>query len=285
MTIILFLSALLLSSVSEYFSIVGLITLFPTVPIPIAVMGVALGIGKLVSASFLYKEWEKINILLKSYLILAVVILSCITSLGIFGYLSKAHMDQNAPSTELMAKVELITEKIKSHKENIDATRKTLKQLDEAVNQIMGRSTDEKGAEKSVSVRRSQQKERTLLLAQIETEQKEINNLNELLAPISSEVRKIESEVGPIKYIAAFFYGDTDPTILEKSVTWVIIILILVFDPLAILLVISANISMKNAKTKRPSKQKSKISQWYEDLSTLRIKKDSIVDFENEIKK
>jgi hypothetical protein len=194
-------------------------------------------------------------------------------------------MDQNAPSTELMAKSELITEKIKSHKENIDATRKTLKQMDEAVDQIMGRSTDEKGADKSVSVRRSQQKERTILLAKIETEQTEINNLNELLAPISSQVRKIESEVGPIKYIAAFFYGETDSTILEKSVTWVIIILILVFDPLAILLVISANISMKNTKYKRPSKKPSKLVEWYEDLSTLRIKKDSIVDFEKEIKK
>jgi hypothetical protein len=164
--------------------------------------------------------------------------------MGIFGFLSKAHMDQGITSGDVQAKIALYDEKIKISKENIDVNRKALKQMDEAVDQIMGRSTTETGADKAVVVRRSQQKERGRLLAEIEAEQKKITTFNEERAPIAAEVRKVEAEVGPIKYIAALIYGDNaDQNMLESSVRWVIILLVIVFDPLAIALVLAANAS------------------------------------------
>jgi hypothetical protein len=165
--------------------------------------------------------------------------------MGIFGFLSKAHSDQSLVSGDVLAKISVYDEKIKTSKDNIDANRKALKQLDEAVDQVMGRSNDEKGAEKAVSIRRSQQKERARLQAEIQADQKAISILNEERSPIAAEVRKVEAEVGPIKYIAAFVYGATDETILEKAVTWVIIILIVVFDPLAVILLLSSQISFQ----------------------------------------
>jgi hypothetical protein len=143
-------------------------------------------------------------------------------------------------------------EKIKVAKDNIDANRKALKQMDEAVDQVMGRSTDEKGAEKAVSIRRAQAKERNRLLAEIAAEQKKITSISEERAPIAAEVRKVEAEVGPIKYIAALVYGDNpDTNLLERAVRWVIIILVVVFDPLAIMMVLAATESMKWERERR----------------------------------
>jgi hypothetical protein len=168
-----------------------------------------------------------------------------VTSMGTFGFLSKAHSDQSLVSGDVTAKIAIYDEKIKIERENIDANRKALKQMDEAVDQVMGRSQDEKGADKAVALRRAQQKERGRLLADITTAQQKITLLNEERAPIAAEVRKVEAEVGPIKYIAAFVYGDTDPAVLEKAVTWVIILIIIVFDPLAIILLLSSQISFQ----------------------------------------
>jgi hypothetical protein len=117
--------------------------------------------------------------------------------------------------------------------------------MDEAVDQVMARSTSEEGASRSVAVRRSQQKERGRLAQDITASQQRIATLNEDRAPIAAEVRKVEAEVGPIKYIASFFYGSTDTAILEKAVTWVIIILIVVFDPLAVVLLLASQISFQ----------------------------------------
>jgi hypothetical protein len=144
-----------------------------------------------------------------------------------------------------MAKISVYDEKIKTSKDNIEANRKALRQMDEAVDQVMGRSNDEKGADKAVSLRRNQQKERARLQSEIAAEQKAIASLNEQRAPIAAEVRKVEAEVGPIKYIAAFVYGDTNETILEKAVTWVIIIIVSVFDPLAVILLLASQYSFQ----------------------------------------
>ena len=155
-------------------------------------------------------------------------------------------MDQSLVSGDVVAKISIYDEKIKIAKENIDANRKAIKQLDEAVDQTMARSTDEKGADKASQLRRSQAKERARLLQEIETEQKKISQLTEERAPIAAEVRKVEAEVGPVKYIAALMYGDNpDQNLLEKAVRWVTIIIVLVFDPMAILLLIAANFSLK----------------------------------------
>jgi hypothetical protein len=189
---------------------------------------------------------------MKCYLVPAVFMLMVITSMGIFGFLSKAHTDQSLVSGDVQAKIAVYDEKIKTAKDNIDANRKALKQMDEAVDQVMGRSTDEKGADKAVSLRRAQAKERNRLIAEIAAEQKKIAVISEERAPIAAEVRKVEAEVGPIKYIAALVYGDNpDTNLLERAVRWVIIILVVVFDPLAIMMVLAATESMKWERERR----------------------------------
>ena len=239
------LSGLSLSAVAVYYSVVGLTAIFAAAVVPIIIMGTTLEISKLVATIWLKQNWKTAPLLIRTYLFTAIVILMIITSMGIFGFLSKAHSDQNLVSGDVLAKIAVYDEKIKTSKENIDVNRKQLKQMDEAVDQVMGRSADEKGADKAVALRRGQAKDRARLLQDIEAEQKTISSLNEQRAPIAAEVRKVEAEVGPIKYIAAFFYGSTDTSILEKSVTWVIITIIIVFDPLAIILLLASQISFQ----------------------------------------
>ena len=270
--IILLLTALGISGIAGYFSVMGLTYIFSASPTPILIMGAALEVGKLVTASYVYRQWDSINTLMKSYFIVSVVVLSLLTSMGIFGFLSKAHSDQNLVSGDVAAKIAVYDEKIKVARENIDANRKALKQLDDAVDQIMGRSDSEKGAEKAVAIRKSQTQERTRLQTEIQTYQKAIGQLNEERAPIAAEVRKVEAEVGPIKYIAAFMYGATDTSILEKSVSWMIILIIVVFDPLAILLVIGAN-SMLNGDKKKPKFRNMR--------NSIEIDKNAVFSFKN----
>ena len=234
--------ALALSAIAAYYSIIGLTAIFAAAVIPIIIMGSILEIAKITATVWLRRYWNKAGLIIKLYLVPAIISLAVITSMGIFGFLSKAHMDQNITTGDVQSKIAIYDEKIKTEKENIDANRKALKQMDEGVDQVLGRSTDERGAEKAVAMRRSQQKERTRLQTEILQSQKSIAELNDARAPIAAEVRKVEAEVGPIKYIAALIYGDNpDQNLLESAVRWVIILLVIVFDPLAIALVLAAN--------------------------------------------
>jgi hypothetical protein len=109
----------------------------------------------------------------------------------------------------------------------------------------MGRSQDEKGADKAVSIRKAQSRDRSALAKDIEANQKQIAKLNDEAAPIRAEVRKVEAEVGPIKYIAKFIYGEksADENMLEKAVTWIIILIVIVFDPLAVIMLLAAQMT------------------------------------------
>ena len=246
------LTALSLSVVAAWYSILGLTAIFASAVIPIIIMGSILEVAKVTVTVWLHEYWHRCRLLMKCYLVPAVFMLMVITSMGIFGFLSKAHSDQSLVSGDVLAKIAVYDEKIKLAKDNIDANRKALKQMDEAVDQVMGRSTDEKGADKAVSLRRAQAKERNRLLAEIAAEQKKITVVSEERAPIAAEVRKVEAEVGPIKYIAAFIYGDNpDANLLERAVRWVIIILVVVFDPLAIMMVLASTESMKWERERR----------------------------------
>jgi hypothetical protein len=247
-------SGLAISGVAVYYSVVGLTAIFAAAAIPIIIMGVALEIGKLVATVWLKQNWHLAPRSIKIYLMTAILLLMVITSMGIFGFLSKAHSDQNLVSSEVLTQLAIYEEKIKTTKESIESRRREIKQMDEAVDQIMARSQDEKGAEKSVALRKSQQRDRTRISQEIEAEQKRLSELNNEAAPIQAQVRKVEAEVGPLKYIAAFVYGETDQTVLEKSVTWVIIILIVVFDPLAIVLLLASQISFQNLRNQVATK-------------------------------
>jgi hypothetical protein len=242
---LLLLTGLTISAVAIYYSVVGLTAIFSAAAIPIIIMGSALEVGKLVCASWLKANWERAPRFMKYYMIVAVMVLMLITSMGIFGFLSKAHNDQNLVSGDVQSKIAIYDEKIKTAKDNIDANRKALKQMDEAVDQVMGRSNDEKGADKAVQIRRSQQKERARLQSEIASEQKIVAQVNEERAPIAAEVRKVEAEVGPIKSIAKFIYGEhgADENMLEKAVTWIIILIVIVFDPLAVIMLLAAQMT------------------------------------------
>jgi hypothetical protein len=239
-------SGLTVSAVAIYYSVAGLVAIFSAAVIPIIVMGVALEISKLAGTVWLKQNWTRAPYFIRAYLLAAIAILMLITSMGIFGFLSKAHSDQSLVSGDVQSKIAVYDDKIKTAKDNIDANRKALKQMDDAVDQVMGRSSDEKGADKAVQIRRSQQKERARLQSEIIAEQKIVAAVSQERAPIAAEVRKVEAEVGPIKYIAAFIYGDNpDANILEKAVTWVIIIIVVVFDPLAVILLLASQYSFQ----------------------------------------
>jgi len=238
--------ALSLSVIAAWYSIIGLTAIFAAAVIPIIIMGGALEVAKVAITVWLHQYWRLCRPIMKAYLVPAVFFLMLLTSMGIFGFLSKAHLDQAIPSGDVQAKLSLVDEKIKTQRDNIAAARKALQQMDESVDQTMARSSDEKGADKAAALRRNQARERATLQADIGRAQAEIAKLNEVRAPIASEVRKVEAEVGPIKYIAALIYGDNpDTNLLEKAVRWVIIIIVAVFDPLAIMMVLAATESMQ----------------------------------------
>lgn len=240
------LSGLSISAVAVYYSVAGLVSIFAAAAIPIMVMGVVLELSKLVATVWLKINWSIAPRLIRLYLFVAVMILMMITSMGIFGYLSKAHLDQAVPTGDVVAKVAIIDEKIKTQRDNIEASRKALTQMDAAVDQTMSRSSDEKGADKAANLRRSQAKERGNLQNDIAKAQKEIAALNEQRAPVAAELRKVEAEVGPIKYIAALLYGDNpDSNLLEKAVRFVIILIVAIFDPLAVVLLLASQYSFQ----------------------------------------
>lgn len=240
------LTAIALSGVAGYYSVIGLAQIFPGSFWSVIIMGSILEASKLVTVSWLYRNWKQCSILIKSYLIVSVTILMLITSMGIFGFLSKAHLEHSADNAPLMDKIALLDEKIKTEKENVEANRKAIKQYDEVVDQTMGRSTDEKGADKAQAIRRSQQKDRSRILQEIQQSQAAIAKYSEERAPLSTELKKVEADVGPIKYIAAMAYGtEASSDIIDKAVRLVILLIIVVFDPLAILLLIAYNMSIR----------------------------------------
>lgn len=274
-------NAIVLSITAEYYAIMGLMAIFSGSPIAIAIMGGALGLSKILITSWLYRNWKQTSILLKVYFSVAVCILMLLTSMGIFGYLSKAHLDQGVVSGDVTAAVALIDEKINIQKENINAARKTISQLDSQVDAALSRTTDATGADRSTAIRRSQTKERTKLLEEISTAQAEIAKLNEQRAPIAVELRKVEAEVGPIKYIAAFIYEDSaDQNSLEKAVRWLIVLIVLVFDPLAVLMFIAVNQTLAQQK---PQKEETTIEEVVDAVPNNDMKFDSGIRADDQI--
>ena len=253
--IIVLLTALIISGIAAYYSILGLTAIFAAAFWPIVIMGGVLEIGKIVSTVWLHNNWKRAPWRYKAYLVPAVLTLMLITSMGIFGFLSRSHLEQAVPSGDISAQVALFDEKIKTQRDNIGVAKKAIEQMNASVDQLVGRSDDEKGVERSLQVRRGQAKERATLQKEIDAAQKEIIKLQEQRAPISSQLRKVESDVGPIKYIAALIYGDNpDQNLLERAVRWVIIIIVAVFDPLALTLILAATLSFEWAKEDRKKK-------------------------------
>ncbi len=238
--------ALCISAVAAYYSIVGLMAIFSASAVSIAIMGVVLEIGKLVTASWLYQNWTTVPKVLKYYLTSAVVVLMFITSMGIFGYLSKSHIDAGSNTSQVQIKIDRLNNYIKSEQKTITRAEKQLQSLDDALDRYIELGAVSKGLNK----REEQQNERDNLTNMVNKSQTRIDELLDEKSVYDLEIKNFEVEVGPLKYISALIYGDEALTFLENAVRWVILILVFVFDPLAVLLVIAANITIKQELTR-----------------------------------
>lgn len=257
--------ALAISAVAAYYSIIGLIAIFSAAVIPIAVMGVVLESGKLVTAAWVYHNWKRTPKLLKGYLISAVVILMFITSMGIFGFLSKAHIEQTTVNSDNTLQIELIESQIQRERGSIERAENTLAQLDNALEKYVELGAVTKG----LNARKEQETERNELNATITKSTETISSLTQKMSELNSERIAIEAEVGPIKYIAELLYGESTTGVLEDAVRGVILIIVFVFDPLAVLLLVAANQSLlheqrrrRQRRSARRTRQKKKETAW-----------------------
>lgn len=251
-----------ISLVSAWYSIVGLTAIFAGAFVSIIIMGSVLEFGKIITASYLYRNWKQMPIVMKSYFSIAVVVLMLITSMGTFGYLSKAHIEQTASTGDTQAKIERIDQNITREKERISRADKASKQLDEAINTMISNDKVSKGLE----FRRKQEAERKELTNEIKAAQTNIDKLLDERLPLSQEVRTMQREVGPVRYVAELVYGQSDPTILEKTIRWIIILLVLVMDPLAVLLIMTTT-KKKDPKAVRADKYINDEKEWLAENS------------------
>ena len=266
LTLITFISAIAISLIAAGYSILGLATLFAGAAVPIIAMGSALEVGKLVAASWLYHNWRSdIPRSLKAYLFTSIIVLIFITSIGIFGFLSKAHLDQVKPTAGNTEQIALIDKKIKQEELIIARAEKTLNQLDKALDVYI----DKEYVSRGLKERKKQKEERDLLNKSIDEAMEKIADLNNSKSSIRIEQLKLEADVGPLKYVAELIYGDNAKDHFDSAVRIIILILIFVFDPLAVLLLIAANISLSQWRSKRAlikSESKIDLSKKYNNL-------------------
>ena len=249
-------TALSLSGVSAYYSIRGLTAIFSGSFWPIVVMGSTLEIAKIITTSWLYRNWKTSAFLLKMYLTIAIVILMTISSMGIFGFLSKAHIDQTLQTTTGdVDQIQIVLTKIDIEQSTIDDLNKQIYQIDAAVTKM----TDKGQAQSSLQAADKQRKLRDDLTKQKSQHTSTLTEYKTQKVKLESSVKKTEAEVGPIKYIAAFIYGSSGPDTLEQAVRWVIVLLVVVFDPLAVVLLLAANHGINQKKKQLPQISKDNI--------------------------
>ena len=281
LTLLTFISAISISVIAAGYSIIGLATLFAGAFVPIVAMGSALEVGKLVAASWLYHNWRSnIPRLLKTYLFLAIIILIFITSMGIFGFLSKAHLDQVKPTSGNNIKIELIDKQISQQNLIIKRAEKQITLLDKALEVYIEKEYVSKGLKE----RKKQEEERNILNTAINEASDKIADLTNQKANLSLEQDKIEAEIGPIKYVAELIYGEQAQDNFDKAVRFVILILIFVFDPLAVLLLIAANISLRQWRIKRQLVIDEKGNKIQKRMANLQARHQKLKDKEKDYK-
>ena len=270
LTILTFLSAISISIIAAGYSIIGLATLFAGAVIPIIAMGSALEIGKLVAASWLYNNWSSSMVpkALKAYLFTAIVVLVFITSMGIFGFLSKAHLDQVKPQSGNALNISVLDKQINQQQVIVDRAEKTLNSLDKALDKYI----DMEYVSRGLKEREKQKTEREQLNKSISEATAKIVELNKTKSTIELEQIKIEAEVGPLKYVAELIYGEDAKSHFDEAVRIIILILIFVFDPLAVLLLIAANISIRQWRMKKSLAKTNEKENLEKKLDTLQKK-------------
>ena len=238
-------TSLTLAATAAYFSIVGLMTIFSGAVIGIAIMATVLEISKLVSAAWLHYEWDRINNLVRGYFTAAVIVLMLITSMGIFGFLSKAHIDSALVSDTYSLEASIIDTRMAAEQSKLKAAQDRIESLDYVLetsqpkdrNYVNGRQTEE----------------RNNLAITIDKAVDSIVQYNEQKLPIQRLQLEQESELGPVKYIADMIYGSNAKEYYDDAVRWIILVIIFVFDPLAIMLLIVSTAAFKRDR-ETPSK-------------------------------
>ena len=241
LTVLVFLSGFLLSATAAYYSVVGLIAIFPGAVVAIVAMGATLEIAKLVTASWLYRNWKVAPVALKSYMTAAVLLLMFITSMGIFGFLSKSHLDHALVSTsDVQFQVQTADDIIASREKNISLIERQINNIDQSLSTYINSGEVTKGLQQ----KRKLDGERKQLEAQRQEVEEELLLVKAKRNKLTVEIKKQEADVGPLKYIAELIYGNNAKDHFDSTVRIVIILLILVFDPLAVILLIAGNVSL-----------------------------------------
>lgn len=222
-----------ISAISAWYSIVGLTAIFAGAFWSIVIMGATLEVGKIITVTYLYRNWKSLSLLITTYFISAVMILMAITSMGTFGYLSKAHIEHTSDSQNIDAKLERIDQMITRERERIVRAERVQSQLDASINSLI----DQKYVVIGLEARRKQESERKDIAERIREYQTTIDKLTDEKIPLQQSMRDARREVGPIRYVAELIYGSSDTELMEKSIRGIIILLVLVLDPLAILLI------------------------------------------------
>jgi len=231
-------TAICISVVAAFYSIIGLTKIFSASVVAVAIMATFLEIGKVVTATWLHENWHESPKLLRGYLTTAVAVLMFITSLGIFGFLSEAHSAKSLELEKSTTSISQLDDQIARRQSSIDRYESTLSQLDQSINQYLDASLITRGLQQ----RELQQDERTFLTTQISQNLVEIDSLQDIRGSLLLDVKSFEAEVSPILYFASVFGMEEN---LDSAVRIIIILLIFVFDPLAILMLVSANESLK----------------------------------------
>ena len=242
MAFLVLIAGLLLSGTAAYYSIIGLLAIFPGAIVPIALMGSSLEFAKLVAASWLYRNWDIAPKILKGYFVFAIIVLMFITSLGTFGYLSKVHLESSIGVADNSLEISRIEQQIAAEQRKVGNAQRSLESLDSVVDKAFFDGT---------RIRNQQKTERTALNFVIENSDAKIEKLTSDLVPLRRSNIESEAKIGPLKYIAELIYGkDEAANYFDSAVRFVIILIVLVFDPLAVLLLIAANISFSQPKKK-----------------------------------
>ena len=252
LSLLTFVTSLAIAAVAAWYSIIGLTAIFAAAVIPIIIMGIVLEVGKLVAAAWVYNHWRETSILLRTYLVSAIVVLMLITSMGIYGFLSKSHIDAGINTGEISVKIERVDNRIKSEQRQIDRAEKNILEMDTTLEKTEYGFFDDSRLDE----RKRQSAEREQLNSIITKSENSIDDLLDKKSEYELEVKNFEVEVGPIKYIAALIYGDEAKNYLDNTVRYVILLLIFVFDPLAVLLLISANMSYRKELGRYPPEER-----------------------------
>ena len=260
-----FMAAFLLSGIAAYYSVIGLALIFAGAFWPVVIMGSALEFSKLVTASWLYRNWKITPRLLKTYLTFAVIILMLITSMGIFGFLAKSHIDSTLDAGANTVELKTLNQQQKI--------------AEERLNYLLARAKDPSTASNRLD-------------NQIQSTQRELTEINKKRLPLLKESNKLVADVGPIKYVADIFFGDGDGA-LDKAVRLVIFMIMLVFDPLAVLLLIAGNISLKKKEEVFPTDEEvEETKEWFEkikaksrklDEDKIEVEKENITSIEEKL--